>query len=323
MKLDGKANSARKEINKLDKLQGCDFSNPKKVLDTKKDLIKFSKYRKTQIIKLIYILNKMSPDDVKFKKNIFKENKIDYSISNTFREKSVYFNSDIASKPSSFNIRFATLFGSSIIMSLDNLINFEYRNNKNKIIDEYLWKNSYVDSTTRNLVNLVIELVRNKDYQNNLHNFYYKSSILSSNNDVKDIDKKIDKIVKQIGILEERIIDNEFEDDILMDTVLKLSYLLATNKLSSKNIIEVKDNFSLGSSKKRYNLIEQLGEAIIKTYNKKDLNMMFKCYYNADPNLKYHRGKTEFNMGLTSLSFYDFILDSNSPIKSKLRKIMK
>lgn len=311
-------------VNKFDKQFTIDIkkantlNEPKQVFEIY--LTSFQNY----IVNIIYRLN-----GVKLSENFNMNQKIRYIDSDSFKEKSILLwnqeNKIYNHKSYIFKCRFMSLFLKEYLDKLEKVsINrYKYTNNKPGKYENSYFQLKRITSDVRRFIKVMLA---GNEYTNIILQVNQSCSFIKAKkNDPLKINKYIKDIKKELSIgLPTNICSSiKMPEDIAIDSVLKLAYMLVTGNtdldaLPKFKYIEGADvSYDLGL------LIEALGDAIISSQIDNKNTILYRAYINASPAVFTKRDieNKSLSIGLYALSYTKFFCCDKS-IESYINKMI-
>lgn len=307
-----KNKETQKNVNKLDTSQGVDVKHPKETIDDEYEYEQKILAYKYTITKLISQLNGQDGNKYIRDNDIFGMQIKKIKINDKFKSVSKWFDgNDYDVDDVKFKAKFITYIGSWVCDNLEEIADKCYKFNDDGRFIEYDAKIEYVDYTASRVFDLIHKMLENISYEDDLMYFNEIQTYLKTRKKtLKRNMKKIDNINRQTVILADR--GRRFsraQQDITMDSLLKLAYLSATNSPSCKGIIDFNDGYRFRKKRESETMIAQLGAAIMKQCKKNGPSQMFKFFVKSNPCIwtRHNTDWTEVNVGLCALKYYAFI----------------
>lgn len=307
-----KTKATQRHVNKLDRSQGVDLKQPKETMD---DVYAYEEkilaYKYT-ITKLISRLNGQTGDKYIHDSDIFGMQIKKIKINKKFMELSKWFDgNDYDVNDLQFKAKFITYIGTWICDNLEEIAEKCYKLNNDGRFIEYDAKIEYVDYTVSRLFDLIHKMLDGSSYEDDLMYFNEIQTYLKTRK--KTFKKNMNKITnmnEQTEILADR--GRKFsraEQDITMDSLLKLAYLSATNSPNCKGVVEFNDGYKFRKKRESESMIAQLGGAIIRQCRKKGASQMFRFFIKCNPSIwtKHDTDYSDVNVGLCAIKYYAFI----------------
>jgi hypothetical protein len=317
----------RHHVNEMDKDFGSNLKEPKEMLDDEYSYIIKVENLKLILARFIFILNKVDSSNYISTSSIFGTELRKIKINKSFKEESVLFD-DAAHDLKSYNFkaRFLTYLIRWVMVNLTTIADKCYKINDDSKFAEYDAKIEYVNYTVERLCDLITNMLTGKSFKDDL--IYFTEIQIYLNTSKKDIKKNMDKIENlhnQSFILSKRFTwFTSADDDISMDTLLKLSYMTSTNDPKIKGKIDFNENYKFRNTKETYRMIEQLGEAIIDSRDKYGIPDLLKFFVKSEPKLwsrfKDVNENRELLIGMTALKYYAFVVNDKR-IQKKVKHL--
>lgn len=304
----------RMSVNKLDEMHGVHADKHMDIIDTRDEFEEQVQIYKFMINKLISALNNINGDKYAKYEGIFGIYVGKMKINKKFRKISSIF--DDNSYPITnikFKSRFVSYVGTWLSRNLEDIATKCYKLNRDSMYSEYEMKMEYVDTAILHFLSFVENILMDKPYG---HDIMYLNEIItymesnSSKKHLKKMLKKITNIEKQTMILSEKVSHFiKHQQDISMDTLLKLSYLVATNETDSTNIVEFQDGYRFNRGNLTRNMIEELGYMVMKTCKKNSSSRMFKFFMKSNPTIRtdYTGLSKPLAVGISAIYYYSFM----------------
>lgn len=310
----------KKEVNNLDEEQGVDLKEAAKQADIDAEYLYWernTKY-KANLSSLILFLNDMderlyiSNDDIYgLRVDRIKINKAFKNIASCYDDKSYNIHS------LKYKARYLTEMITWICDYLDDMVNITYHIKGSLEFIEYEAKMGYLDYIYDCALNLIGDMMSKGDlYSCDSLGFFRNMSILiNSYYENKNVESTLDKI----DIIENHSLDlslrlkrfSKAPNDVSMDTIIKLAYLVSVNKLklNKKANLTFIEGYKFNDKNLTKEWIENLGRAIIN--DKSGKNELFVKFMKADPLLwskwKDETYNDELSVGIASLYYLSFI----------------
>lgn len=307
-----KSKETQKHVNRLDRSQGVDLKHPKETMDDEyvyEERILAYKYT---ITKMISKLNGQTGNKYISDNDIFGMQIKKIKINGKFKALSKWFDgNDYDVNDIKFKAKFVTYIGTWICNNLEEIAEKCYKINDDGRFIEYDAKIEYIDYTASRLFDMIHKMLENVSYEDDLMYFNEIQTYLKTGKKtVKKNLNKINNINEQTEILADR--GRRFsgaQQDITMDSLLKLAYLSATNSPNCKGVVEFNDGYKFRNKRESELMIAQLGAAIMKQCKKSGPSQMFKFFIKCNPSIwtRHDTDCTEVNVGLCALKYYAFI----------------
>lgn len=304
----------RLNVNSLDRDSGVDLNKPSNTIETEDDLFDIIMNYRVILSRIVLMLNDVDNDIYINKHTIFGTSLQRIKMNSKFKNMSRLFD-DIRCGPNSkwFISRFLTHLYIWVIKNLDIIANKCYTVNNDGPFIELDAKLSYVELVVDNLSELTHALLIGSSYEKYLLFFNDIQIYLKTNKrNYKKNMKKIDNIAIQGEILSYNL--RKFSgasQDISMDTLLKLAYLVSVSSYSAINVVEFSEGYKFKNSSNTRYLIEQLGRSIIEDSRKYGLQKMFKFFICSDPLIQcsINNQTEELSVGILALKYYSFLVN--------------
>lgn len=274
-----------KEINKFDKQHGCKLKEPKPTLDDEDDFDKEVNEYKVFLAKTLFLINKVSAKK-KIVSTIFGQELRKINIDSKFKDKSKWFdNAEVDAESRKFKLRFMSYIILWLIKNIKKISEICYAVNKDGEFIEYEEKIEYIEYMVEKTIDVINKIMNGEELNQDL--LYFQELIIYANmpeNKVKKNIKKIDSIYKQSSFLDHNLERFSFySQDISMDTLLKLSYMVSTNEWDVKGVIDFKQGYKFKNVNDTKIMIEQLGKSIRKIRNKTGIPELIKFFIKSNP----------------------------------------
>lgn len=277
------------------------------------------------LAKLLFIINNVDSDNYIASSVIFGTEIRKIKIDDEFTENSKWFD-DVAKNPKDyrFKARFLSYILKWVLKNLTKIADACYDLNDDGKFIEYDCKIEYVTYTVGRACDLITNMLRGKDYSEDMTYFVELSIYLQTDKETRKKNfKKIEDIHEQSFLLSNRLKTLSHADqDISMDTILKLSYMVCTHDPSVKRKIIFIEGYRFKDMKTTKNMIEDLGGLLIDNIDTYKINPLFKLFIKSDP-LVWSRWKevsNELAVGIYALNFYKFIMNDRR-IGKRISKI--
>ena len=320
-------NELIENVNRIDKSSGVNLKNPRETIDDDADYEdRIGEYRYI-LSKILLVLNDIKESRYISYDNIFGFGVKNIKINKKFKDISIWFNGiDSDLDCNTFKARFLTYLISWVIKNLTKIADKCYILNDDGEFIEYDAKIAYIEHTIERLCVLTNNMLTGKNYEDDLLYFSeIQMYIKTRKKHLKKSLRKIDNIHTQSDILSVNLKSFLSSDDVSMDTLLKLSYLVTTHDYTSKFIVEFNPGFSFKDKEDAKIMIIQLGESIIdanKIYGTTD---MFEYFIKSDPLIysKYHDAQIDSRLvvGILAIKYFAFVINSKA-IKKRVDKII-
>ena len=324
-------NELIENVNKFDKEFGLKLKHPD--IWIQPEMFVESIYAQTDINigALICILNGINPNDWFDKSEVYGINCKPINIDGEeFTEASLIdwkdeekYNTDSLI----FRCRFLTLVLFRMLGRTDNIIKREIKNVKHSKDEKAIMKTkSYVADVTR-----FVKIMIHPDgvYKNiilKMHEYISYSKKKCNQFELKDL------VNGHIVSLRENtkstlMSERFFDDDLLIYTIMKISYLLATNDVDLDNMPNFKEIEGATLHHDMIGLIAKLGTEIIKASKRKKTSPMFNSFRDAHPYI-WSEFENEMDkdysieLGMTAIAYTDFVCD-NKDISKFIKEIKK
>ena len=302
----------------LDKDHGCRLKHPK-FIESPEGVY----YNTFQNIKLSLITLMCNLNNLNYKKYIENDTIFGPNIKmiklKSLIKKSQWF-SNIDGDDKKFRVRFVTLLVIRICENIENIIdNCLNYNNDSKIL-EWEARTEYAVYTLERLSDFINKLLSCQDYKDDLIYFTELGIILENNYE------KIEIIHEQSLLLSERLKKfSKYQEDISMDTILKLAYILVTPDHKVKNKVPFIEVYTFNNPLITRQLIEELGSSIIKNRKKMNLSFLYSIYADSKPQLysKWRdiNNNIKLKCGVIALHYLKFVLNDNR-ITKRINKLI-
>ena len=316
-----------KHVDALDISQGVDVCYPRNIIDTSDEF-------NEQIQVYMYILNKLisalnNYDGNKYAKDegLFGIYVKRMKINKKFKKLSVLFDGQSYHVSNiMFKSRFITYIGSWLSSNLETIANKCYKLNSDSYYAKYEMKMEYVDTAVIHFLDFVNKILKDEPYGTDLMYLNELMTYMESpykKSKLKHVLRKAKNIDEQTMILSDRVRPLfKHQQDISMDTLLKLSYLVATNATDSTNIVGFQGGYRFGKNAISKGMIEELGYAIIRSCKKKHVNPLFRFFMKSNPciNTRYTGLSESMAVGIAAIYYYAFMCNDKyiSKIVSKI-----
>jgi hypothetical protein len=169
-------------------------------------------------------------------------------------------------------------------------------------------------------------MFHNKPFGNDLIYFVELDTYINSERkDYKKNIRKMTNLEEQTFILSKRLTWwTTADEDVSMDTLLKLAYMVSTSDPKIKGRIEFHEGYKFRNVGETRQMITELGRAILDSREAYDIPKLYKYFVKSDP-LLWSRfddvnNDTELLVGLVALKFYAFI-SNDRRIQKRVRKM--
>lgn len=327
--IDRYIDSARKNVNKMDKKHGVNLRQPMDPVDTEIAFRRKVEKYKLALAKYVLKLNKISLDEYIIDETIFGTYVKDIEISKRFRRSSKLFNGgELDMDDEKFVKRFITYIFAWVIKHLHDIATSSYVLNDDGEFIEYESKLSYTKYTVKNAIRLADKLINGEDVDREL---LYFDEILFATQIGEGKKKRTGHIIECVETLYNKTgtlaLDLRPFPNVPMygqaetfESMLNLAYLVSTHDYKHRQQFEVKPSYRFWRHNMTKEYIAELGEAILKSRDKFDVPVVFRSFVLSDPKLGSRWGDVNEDkalaVGVIALRYYGFIT-GNQYIREK------
>lgn len=319
----------RNQVNKLDKNQGVKLKNPKDTIDDEYEYCDVLNSIRMALTKLVLILNQVDESNYITYNEIFGDEIKNIKVNKKFKGKSIWFDEfEYSPDDIRFKIRFLTFLSSFVIKHLKDIADICYIINDDGEFIEYESKVDYLHYTTERLCDLICNMLMNLNYGDDLLYFSEIFIYLDITSDtLKKNLKKARNLREQTDILKFRLRKFSGADqDVSMDTLIKLSYMVATTDPKIKGIFDFPEGYKFYKGTMTKQLVQDLGNAIMHSRKNWKIPEMFKFFAKSDPLLFSRWRDINFNdsllVGTIALYFYSFVVNDKR-IRSRISSLLE
>lgn len=308
------------EVKRLDKSQGLRLKHPVKFLDPMISYPVNLQNAKIYFLSIAIILNNQKPDDYFVNDGPFIHLVYPVSIENDyFVENSYLFHLNNRKKyrinSNEFRGRFVTLLCMKIGDLIPDIVDSRFVLSGKKV-NEWEEKELILHDVIKIINRFIISYLDNDDFENDLFNLFvlitlrkaykrkyrkYKMKVLTTFKEQKD---RLSE-----GRTSNRLIKPLMDDDIAINNVIKLAYVVMTENLDISKTPNISEGITLKDSREIRELVEALG-ASINLYDRK-LPFLYQIFMTTIPNIviKWDEVNTNLNLktGCKALIYLDFI----------------
>lgn len=309
----------RREVNNLDIQHGCDLKHPGDIVDTpSKFEVKINKLKK-RLTKYLFRLNKMDFKKKMVKGTIYGTEVQNIEITKKFRKASPWFGPDeVEIDDVRFRVRFISYLFAWTIRHIKDVAEICFAINKDNDELEYLSKIDYAKRTVDKAIALADKIVNGEDMGDDL--IYFEELIMYMESSPKT-KKKVFKNTKNLRQQSQTLaLDCRpfpavpmYSQDILMDTMCKLAYMVSTHDIKMKIDIPFHQGYKFRKTRETKVIIKELGASILKRRKKCGVPLMFKYFVSSDP-IIYSKWEDvnrdrELCVGVMALKYLAFIIN--------------
>lgn len=314
----------REAVNDFDKMCGCRLKHPEEVPEGKKGYREMVFSAKAYFSKLILILNRMNSDDYVSYSKIFGDTLKKIKINSDFKDASAWFDdeSHVVSNLA-YKSRFLTYLTNWVIKNLDEIIDKLYILDDTGDLLKYDYKMEHVEKITMKLALLIERMLTGcGDYKSLMIYFFDLQAYVEGDmKGIKQQERKINDIHEQTFILSNRLkMFSGADNDVTMDTLIKLAYLTTTSESKVKNVFKFYNGYKFSDKATTREIISHLGKKILASYERdKTIPKMFKFFIKADP-LVYSKWEDvnsdkRLLVGTIALKYYAFMTNDKRIIR--------
>lgn len=308
------------EVRKLDKYQGIKLKHPVKILDPMLSYNMNLQNTKIYFLSVAIILNNQKPDDYFVSDGSFIHMTYKVSLDNDyFVENSYLFHMNNFKKyeinSDEFRGRFVTLLCMKLGDIIPDIVDSRFVLSKKKL-NEYEEKELILHDVIRIFNRFIISYLEGHDFEKDLFNVFTLLSIQKAYK--KKFKKYKMKMLETVHEQKDRLIDGRsglkfvpslMEDDIAINNVIKLAYVVTTESLDISKTPYISDGISVKDSREIKELVEALG-ATINLYDRKK-PLLYQIFMKTIPNIEVKWSDVNFNLnlktGCKALYYLDFI----------------
>lgn len=319
------------QVNKMDKEAGCDLKHPEEVIDTPhKFEVKVNKY-KYALAKYLFKLNSMKLKKHLDGNTIFGLEVQNIEVNKKFKKISPWFDkTEVNIDDPKFMIRFISYMFAWVIRHLTEIAEICYAMNRDGEFVEFESKMDYVKYTVKRAVALADKIMKNENVEDDL--MYFEELMMCMESSPKT--KK--KVLKNIDNLHHNatLLCAEFEpfpslamysQDIQMDTLVKLAYMVTTHDKKMKENLPFHEGYKFRKVSETKIILEELGKAIHKSHKKIPTPPMFKYFVDSDPVIESQFSDVNENQnlatGVVALKYLAFIIN-NPNVEKRVDEII-
>lgn len=317
----------RENVNKFDKSYGSRLKHPINMIDDVYEYENMVMTYRILLTRLIFLLNDVNPKNYLKKSELFGKEIKKIKINDDFVENSEWFDEvSYDYKSYKFKARFVTYMINWFQKNLDLIAHRSFYINEDSVFQEYESKTCYVEYVVERLCDFICKVFSGKSFQDDMMYFTELQIFLETEEkDVKKNLKKIENLNNQSFILSKRLTWwTTAEDDVSMDTLLKLAYMVTTTDPKIKGRIEFHEGYKFYNRKETKMMIEELGYAIIHSRKKYEVPHLFRFFVKSDPLLwcKYNDVNENQNLlvGIVALKYLAFVVNDKH-ITKKVKKL--
>lgn len=320
-----------KQVNKLDEEAGCDLKRPKKAVDTPhKFEVKVNKY-KYALAKYLFKLNKTKLKKHLDENTIFGMEVQNIEINKKFRKMSPWFDKhEVDVDEAKFMFRFISYIFAWIIRHLSEIAEICYRVNKDNEEFEFESKMDYVKYTVKRAIALAEKIMDGLDIEDDL--IYFESLMQCMESSPKT--KK--KVLKNINNLKDHVdlLSAEFKpfpnikmykQDVQMDTLVKLSYMVTTHDIKMKAGLEFHEGYRFRKVSETHDILVELGKAIHRSHKKVETPPMFRYFVASNPIVEsqFDDVNDDQNLatGVMAMKYFAFLTNDHN-VKERVESII-
>lgn len=321
-------NTLRKNVNSLDN------ETIPKLKKTEKSLYKDFDYQsrlieyKNAVTEFIRDINNVTPSQLSSIDIIFNTTTKQIKINDRFKKQSIYFNE----KPRAVNntqyiMRFISYIGEWIVSNLDKISDVYSKMDDYNEFTKYDRKIKHAENIIILYCSLVSKMIKRKNCKKEIIYLTEVQSYIQYNgHKEKKISNKINNINDQSEVLSIRLKRlSRSDQDISIDTLLKVSYLLSTNDLNCYDKIPFKSGYKFSNKEDTLYLVKQLGKKISNYTSKHKVSKLFKCFIESNPlitsKLKNINSDRFLVLGLYALNYLAFVSNDKN-IKRVVNNIL-
>lgn len=279
--------------------------------------ILFSNFR-FFIMDLIMMINGIDKDDYFFGDGITTN--ISFKFNKKFKEFScLNFDSDEKGEMNSlkFRARFATLILFYFMKNIDRIVDKIYEKSE-KDGDEYKHKYTILSEIIKRLNSFVVTfLSKNGEYKEHLDSLI--EVIMITDKDGKDAGKIMKIYETQSEFVKVACKSHEYDEDLMINNIIKLSFVMATEKTKLKNCPKYKEGITTNNRNEVRSQIKKLGKAILRERRNEKPNFYYKLFTKSIP-LYYSsfediNDEHALNVGTKALMYLRFLMDDKNVSK--------
>ena len=304
----------RNGVNDMDKLFTGKIKKKKKNKDVDDQYIYEEGliYAKSELAKLICTLNNVDYHKYISYSDLFGLEIRDLKLKK-IRKNSYWFDNPWDSpEDTRSKFRFLTYLLIYVSDHLSELVDASYKANKDGKFIEYSVKIDYLANITENCIMLLANMLSFNDYSENLMMLEELLSLMHKKKLKKDVDK-----IQTIRIQSNALVNHSrgifSSKAVIVDTLVKLSYLVATNEYDVKNKFIYYENYNYKNTELSEEIVCKLGKEIVKASKHNDFSPMFKIFLASSPvvNSKWPNNyNNSLLMGMLALKYYGFITNN-------------
>lgn len=304
----------RQNVNALDKAYGCRLKHPVDTVDTEGDFIDRLSNYKVILTETIVKINGMAVKKFIKKGRDILGNKLKtakkFKIDGSFKKKSRWFSDEeVDVNTVTFNLRFITYSMKYVLDRLEELCDRYVELEKPGKFIEYESKVDYIDDVVCQLADTASRMY---DGEKVPMTFMSDLEISMSDDKAKHVKKKMEKIENQTDLLRIRLQNPWRGQDVAIDTICKMAYLLSTNEYKSTGCVSFIEGLKFRHRDNIKELIRELGKSIYKSRKRKGVPKLFKLWIEADP-IIYCRWEDDdkyLHLGAIALQYYAYMSGS-------------
>lgn len=314
-------------VNQIDKKYGCKLKHPKDTIDDNASLSMVIATYKTILAKLLLFLNNINENRYSFD-GIFGKEFEEIRINKKFRNSSMWFNPNPQdARGNVFKSRFLSYLIAWIIKNLAEIVDTCFYINRDGKFIEYETKVSYANDIIIRISDLVNDMLSGRDYSSDLLFFLELQFYMSSKKkNLKKNMTKMNDLNDQTTILHTRLKKvYSSHQDISMDTLLKLSYMMVSEDPKVKGRIDFFNGYAFNDARMTRKAVEHLGRAIMKSRDEYGVPPMFEFYIEAYPLIYSRWDDIEQDIplvvGTMALKYYAFVMN-DKVITKRIDKLL-
>lgn len=316
----------RKNVNKFDETYDVDLKHPRNMIDEEVDFNEQLTYYRYLITKMVSSLNGQG-DKYAVNDGIFGLGAKRIKLNKKFREASKWFDGQAHQiHHKAFKSRFVTHMGMWLADNLEDIVKKCFKLRTKSTYTEWEEKAQYMEQITMAYLDFVNNLLSGRQYTNelmylNMVQIYMKTG--KKKNALKRSYAKINNIDEQTTLLSDRLSGFIKRDqDVSMDTLIKLTYLATTNEKSSKGVFNFVPGYKFRNKGTTKVMIEALGKAISNSCKKSGSSKMFTMFVKSNPEVytNYKGGNKNLILGILALKYYAFMCNDTN-IRRLVNKI--